>query len=124
MIRSRVWSKVIAAGVLGGATLAGGLLMVGGTAVGSTVAYRMIQKDVTLAGGQTRNVDIPCPKGLNPVGGGAHYGTGEWGDVNPPYSQILSSDVDLSGRGWEVAIALGAAESRTSFTVNAICVSP
>jgi len=116
-LRGAAMAAVLGAGVAVGVLVGAATTTV---ASGAPVAYKVVTKDVTVGSGSSRVVDLTCPKGLVPTGGGAHYQTGGFSEVSSD-AYVAGSDVDPSGRGWASALIVTPAQGSSSFTVNVVC---
>jgi hypothetical protein len=101
-----------------------GITLAGASAAGGAVEHtKVIQRTFVVRQGHVRVFDITCPSGYVPVGGGGHEGAGVWLGSNPAYTGISESDVDLTHTGWAVTAFVTNAQSRTSFTADAVCAT-
>ncbi len=110
--------------LLGVATLvgfaAGGLSLGAG---GATPHYLVVEKTYSVASNATRIANVNCPKGMVPVGGGAHYGSNSFSGGNATYAYVAESDINLAHRGWASTLVVTGAQSRSSFTADVTCAS-
>lgn len=104
-------------------SFAGGALVMGSTQPGGAASaeYKVVTKHVTVPIFQLERINVVCPAGMVPVGGGAHLGIGTWprSDENDGY--VAESSIDLAGNGWETTVVAAQHEPTSSFTVVAIC---
>jgi hypothetical protein len=116
-------TALLVAGSLACGTVAGAALA-SAAAQGSVVRYRVITKTFTVGQNQpSKLVDMKCPRGMQPVGGGAHYGQGSWLGGNPNGQGVTESSVDLSHHGWEIS-AFNLNGAALAFTGNVVCLVP
>ena len=116
-------AALLVAGSLACGTVAGFALASGAAAQGSTVRYRVITKTFAVNPGFSKVVDVKCPSGLVPVGGGAHVGNGSFIAGWPTEAGVLASDIDLSHRGWGAGVFVTGTTGPTSFTANVVCAA-
>ncbi len=115
-------AALLVAGSLACGTVAGFALASGAAAQGSAVGYRVITKTFIVSSGATKVVDVKCPSGLVPVGGGAHVGVGGFVAPQPAAAGVNGSDIDMSHHGWASGLFVGS-EGRTSFTASVVCAA-
>jgi hypothetical protein len=113
-----VIAGALACGLLGGMTMG-----IASAAQSSTVHYKVVQKAFSVNPGDTDLVTVNCPRGLSPVGGGGHYGDGEFPDAYAQFTGISESDVSFSGRGWTVTAWVSSGVSKSWFTANVVCAA-
>jgi hypothetical protein len=121
MSRARIRSAIV--GAVAGAALVGApmLILGSGAAGGSSAQYKVIEKDVVVNTGQTLMVNVKCPMGYEPIGGGGHYGTNSFpGGVTSGGEYVAESDINVAHSGWETAV-VNTESGRSSFTVDAVC---
>jgi hypothetical protein len=110
--------------LLGVATLvgfaAGGLSLGAG---GATPHYRVVEKTFSVPPNSTKIANVLCPKGMFPVGGGAHYGSNSMPGGNATYAYVAESDINLSHRGWSSTLVVTGTQSSSSFTADVTCAS-
>ena len=106
----------IAIGTMAGITMAGS-----SAAVGAIRHYRVIERSFVVDTGQTKVLNVRCPSGYAPVGGGGHVGSGEWSTTSPVFAGISGSDIDLNHKGWAVTAYVISPQGNTSFTADAVC---
>jgi len=115
-----------------GSLIASGLLLGGiigltagsaAQASGTATSYKVIQTSFSLATGNSRTIDLKCPAGLYPVGGGAHVGHGTWIAEGVTKGYVSESDIDPSQRGWETTVWDIHPAGNSTFTANVICAS-
>jgi hypothetical protein len=115
---------LIAAATLTGSTV--GFLAVGLSATsasGTIPHYKVVERTFIVTTGHQKSIDIACPAGMKPVGGGAHYGTHGWPGGNASAQYIAESDLDISHRGWEITAVVTSPVGNSSFTADAICAA-
>src|SRR5215472_15321150 len=82
----------LACGAIGGVTMA-----LASTAQSAAVRYKVVQKTFSVSPGRAKVVDVKCPVGMKPAGGGAHYGINGWpGSGNGSLIGISESGLDVS----------------------------
>jgi len=109
----------IACGALGGMTMG-----IASAAQSAVVHYKVIEKHFDVPSGASRLETVTCPTGLDPVGGGAHYGVNEWPALSQPaFAGIAQSDLSLNHRGWTVNAWVNSSQGTTSFTADVVCAS-
>jgi|HubBroStandDraft_1064217.scaffolds.fasta_scaffold28626_4 hypothetical protein len=108
----------VAVGTMIGVTIAGAT-----AASGAVEHYKVIERNFVVKSGHTRVYDVKCPAGYLPVGGGGHYGAGEFPGASFSFTGILESDIDLSHKGWAVTAYVSPSDSQSSFTADAICAT-
>jgi hypothetical protein len=110
----------MAAGLVGGMTMG-----IASAAQSSPVHYKVIEKTFVVASGATVARTLTCPHGMSPVGGGAHYGAGEFAETSQDTAGdgISESDLSLNHRGWTVVTWVAATYGASSFTADVICAS-
>ena len=110
--------------LLGVATLvgfaAGGLSLGAG---GATRHYLVVEKTFSVPSNTTKIANVLCPKGMFPVGGGAHYGSNGMPGGNATFAYVAESDIDLSHRGWASTLVVTGSQSSSSFTADVTCAS-
>ena len=110
--------------LLGVATLvgfaAGGLSLGAG---GATPHYLVVEKTYIVPSNSTRIANVICPKGMVPVGGGAHFGVNGFPGGNATFAYVAESDINLSHRGWASTLVVTGSQSSTSFTADVTCAS-
>ena len=91
-------------------------------ATGTAVHYKIIERVFAVASGHHVTLDLKCPAGMVPTGGGAHYGAGAFqGYANALYSYISESDLDFSHKGWASTAVVTNKAGTTSFTADVVC---
>lgn len=66
-------------------------------------------------------MDIKCPRGYLPVGGGGHFGVNSFPGASVGFNGILESDLDLSHKGWAVTAFVSPSSGNSSYTADAVC---
>jgi hypothetical protein len=100
----------------------GALLMGSGLTGGATpVAYKVITKHATVPVFQIERINVVCPAGMVPVGGGAHPGVNSWPRSDTEYGYVAESSIDLAGNGWGSTVVATDHGKSSSFTVSAVC---
>jgi len=119
----RVMTSLAAGSMVLGAI--GGVAIATASGASGTVRhYKIIERTFLVDTSHIKVVDVKCPTGYVPVGGGGHVGAGAWGADLPTQAGISASDADLSHRGWAVTAYVLAPQGRTSFTADAVCATP
>jgi hypothetical protein len=85
--------------------------------------YNVVTQYVTVNTGTQRLVDVQCPSGQVPVGGGAHYGNAFPGLGNAQWAYVSESSIDESRTGWASTLVVTPNQGNTYFEANAICVN-
>jgi hypothetical protein len=67
--------------------------------------------------------DVPCPAGMVPIGGGAHYGNTFPGNADARFAYVSESDIDETGTGWASTLVVVSPQPITEFTATAICIN-
>ena len=83
----------------------------------------MVTQYVTVNTGTQQLVDVHCPSGQVPVGGGAHYGNAFPGLGNAQWAYVSESSIDESRTGWASTLVVTSTQGNTYFEANAICVN-
>jgi hypothetical protein len=83
--------------------------------------YVVQDMQVTVASGTSKLVDVKCPIGDVPVGGGAHFGNSFSGGGDARFAYVSESDIDDAGTGWASTLVVTGAESASTFMATAIC---
>ena len=68
-------------------------------------------------------VDVPCPTGMTPIGGGAHVGNTFPGAGDARFAYVSESDIDETGTGWASTLVVVSPQFTTEFTATAICIN-
>jgi hypothetical protein len=82
----------------------------------------VVSRTVDVPTGTKQLVDVPCPTGKTPIGGGAHVGNTFPGAGDARYAYVSESDIDESGTGWASTVVVSG-QPITEFTATAICIS-
>lgn len=122
-------NKLVSRGVAAVAVLAAfaaGAVVAGTTMVSaSPVSYKVVTVHKTVPPVHGVDIDVRCPAGLDPVGGGGHVGWGTWPNNQTNYAFIADSSIDPSGRGWQVtAVVQTSLHGPWKFTATAVCATP
>lgn len=114
---------LLAAGSVALGTVAGiaGVAFTGSSALGTVVHYKVVERTFTVGSGHERVIDIKCPRGYLPVGGGAHFGSGGWPGATSGFNGVLESDLDLSHKGWASTVYVSPSSGNSSYTADAVC---
>lgn len=87
------------------------------------VGLVVVSQGVSVATDTTQSVDVACPSGKVPVGGGGHYGSSNVFPGGSKYAFVVESDIDIAGTGWKTTFAVVSPQSSSAFTATAICVN-
>jgi len=85
--------------------------------------YNVVTEYVTVNTGTQQLVDVHCPSGQVPVGGGAHSGNAFPGLGNAQWAYVSESSIDESRTGWASTLVVTPAQGNTYFEANAICIN-
>ena len=85
--------------------------------------YNVVTQYFTVNTGTQRLVDVQCPAGQVPVGGGAHYGNAFPGLGNAQWAYVSESSIDETRTGWASTLVVTSSQGNTYFEANAICVN-
>ena len=85
--------------------------------------YNVVTQYVTVNTGTQQLVDVHCPSGQVPVGGGAHYGNAFPGLGNAQWAYVSESSIDESRTGWDSTLVVTSTQGNTYFEANAICIN-
>jgi hypothetical protein len=88
-----------------------------------TRSYKVITKHVTLPPFQIERINVVCPAGMVPMGGGGHLGIGSWPRASAENGYVSESSIDLAGNGWETTVINAYSIGPLSFTVSAVCAT-
>jgi hypothetical protein len=115
-------ASLLVAGSLACGTVVGFALASGTAAQGSIVRYKVITKSFSVPANQTSQLqDVKCPRGMVPVGGGAHFGSpSNWTGGSLTVAGVTESDIDSSHHGWEVSV-FNQEGFQITMTANAVC---
>jgi hypothetical protein len=90
-------------------------------ALGTVKHYKTVERTFLVRSNHVRVVDLKCPSGYVPVGGGGHVGSGAWVAEQPALAGISASDLDLTHKGWSVTAFVTSEQGNTSFTADVVC---
>lgn len=115
---------LLAAAALTGSTVGVLMAAVGASSASGTIPhYKVVEKTFIVATGHQKTIDIKCPAGMSPVGGGAHYGSHGFPGGNASAQYIAESDLDVSHRGWAITAVVTSPVGNSAFTADAICAA-
>jgi hypothetical protein len=117
------WSVLAARGATGATGATGPQGPAGPQGPGGFSGYNVVTQYVTVNTGTQQLVDVHCPSGQVPVGGGAHYGNAFPGLGNAQWAYVSESSIDESRTGWASTLVVTANQGATYFEANAICVN-
>ena len=84
--------------------------------------YNVVTEYFTVNTGTQQLVDVHCPTGEVPVGGGAHYGNAFPGLGNAQWAYVSESSIDESRTGWASTLVVTSTQGNSYFEANAICI--
>jgi hypothetical protein len=100
----------------------GAIVAAGGPSGGSPpVSYKVVTKDVVVPTAQIERINVTCPAGMVPTGGGGHFGVGSWPRSSTATAYVSESSIDPAGNGWETTVVVEDGQGASSFTVSAVC---
>jgi hypothetical protein len=117
------WSVLAARGATGPRGVAGPQGATGPQGPAGASGYNVVTQYVTVNTGTQQLMDVQCPSGQVPVGGGAHYGNAFPGLGNAQWAYVSESSIDESRTGWASTLVVTSNQGNTYFEANAICIN-
>jgi hypothetical protein len=115
----------LATGAIAFTGTAGAAIAMASSAQGATAVvphYKVVEKTFIVATNSVRLFTVTCPRGMQPLGGGAHYGSNSFPNpVIPGSVGIQESDISLNRRGWTVAAYVAPSFGASTFTAHVVC---